>query len=40
MSNRSRLQNTLPFYSAGNWGGWNHHLLGNLGDFHARRLEE
>ena len=24
---------TVPFYSAGNWGGWNHHLRGNLEAF-------
>lgn len=21
---------TVPFYSSGNWGGWNHHLRGNV----------
>jgi len=21
---------TVPFYSSGNWGGWNHHLRGNI----------
>lgn len=24
---------TVPFYSSGNWGGWNHHLRGNLEAF-------
>ena len=24
---------TLPFYSAGNWQGWNHHLRGNIEAF-------
>jgi hypothetical protein len=23
-------QITVPFYSSGNWGGWNHHLRGNI----------
>ena len=23
-------QITVPFYSSGNWGGWNHHLRGNV----------
>jgi len=24
---------TVPFYSSGNWGGWNHHLRGNIEAF-------
>jgi uncharacterized protein len=24
---------TVPFYSSGNWGGWNHHLRGNVEAF-------
>jgi len=31
VKSRARFdQITVPFYSSGNWGGWNHHLRGNV----------
>lgn len=31
---RAQMQTlTVPFYSSANWGGWNHHLRGNLEAF-------